>query len=50
MKLAELMKTICPWCFRIFTVPDDMDEVRCLACGYIYELPKLVAKNKEKFN
>ena len=38
----ERIKTICPRCFKIFDVVEDLDKVECFSCSYIYDLPKLI--------
>lgn len=38
----EIVKTICPRCFKIFSIPydDEVDKVTCSFCEHIYEFPK----------
>lgn len=41
---SGMIKTICPGCLKIFSVSEDLDQVKCDRCKYKYELPKLKAK------
>lgn len=48
----EIVKTMCPRCFKVFEVSEELDKVECVFCKYIYDLPKLVARvtDNEKVN
>lgn len=39
----EIVKTICPRCFKVFSVSEEVDRVRCNFCEYDYELPRFIA-------
>lgn len=41
------MKTICPMCFKIFDVSEELDKVMCGSCGHEYVLPKLGQEEKK---
>lgn len=43
---VEIVKTICPKCFKIFNVSEKIDEVKCNFCEYIYVFPKLFPRVK----
>ena len=43
----ERVKTICPWCFKIFDVPENNTEVHCCICGHTYDLPRLMPRYEE---
>lgn len=40
----EIIKTICPRCFKIFSVASEVEEVKCNFCEYDYPLPRIVPR------
>jgi hypothetical protein len=42
----EITKTICPRCFKIFEISEEIDEVKCNFCEYIYDLPRFAVQDR----
>lgn len=43
----EIIKTICPRCFKIFSVSEEVEEVKCNFCEYDYPLPRFVPRERQ---